>query len=609
MCGIAGVFSLSMDNSQSAKLLDDILTHQRFRGPDYTGKFEFDVYGKSLLLGHNRLSIIDLSDEANQPFFDKGRNHAIVFNGEIYNYVELRDELRKNGVVFLTNSDTEVLLEAYKFWGADCLNKFNGMFSFAILNIHDRRIFLARDRFGVKPLYYFFDGRNFAFASSCSVLAKHFKQGVNLSYLSKGISYWIYEDNSDQTQFENIKALQPGYSLEFNISLESLQITTSQFYDLKNRVRLRQDDIRNICAADAVDLMRETFKNSVSLRLRSDVKVGISLSGGVDSSTVASFASQLASGLTGINYGNLEEEKSEAPLVKKLAERLGLKVEYVWPNHNEMVTAFWDLFEAQESPIYGLSYIAEYFVYKRAKELGIKVMLGGQGGDEVFMGYRKYLFYNLRKLIHEREFVKAGSASLGIVKNLYHQPNIIKTYSQSIRRYLLPSGIKPNLFLPSVSMPMNLDTSSELWERQIIDILISSIPTQLKSEDRNSMRNSVETRLPFLDYNVVELGVAMNSELKIRNGFGKFIVRELTKDRVPDEIRKARFKRGFDVTQNLLDDRLVSEIQAILNDNFHKIDHLLSNQDSLKVYNTANLNSNSLYFQEAMTLLWLTKYN
>lgn len=609
MCGIAGVFSLSMDNSQSAKLLDDILTHQRFRGLDYTGKFEFDVYGKSLLLGHNRLSIIDLSDEANQPFFDKGRNHAIVFNGEIYNYVELRDELRKNGVVFLTNSDTEVLLEAYKFWGADCLNKFNGMFSFAILNIHDRRIFLARDRFGVKPLYYFFDGRNFAFASSCSVLAKHFKQGVNLSYLSKGISYWIYEDNSDQTQFENIKALQPGYSLEFNISLESLQITTSQFYDLKNRVRLRQDDIRNICAADAVDLMRETFKNSVSLRLRSDVKVGISLSGGVDSSTVASFASQLASGLTGINYGNLEEEKSEAPLVKKLAERLGLKVEYVWPNHNEMVTAFWDLFEAQESPIYGLSYIAEYFVYKRAKELGIKVMLGGQGGDEVFMGYRKYLFYNLRKLIHEREFVKAGSASLGIVKNLYHQPNIIKTYSQSIRRYLLPSGIKPNLFLPSVSMPMNLDTSSELWERQIIDILISSIPTQLKSEDRNSMRNSVETRLPFLDYNVVELGVAMNSELKIRNGFGKFIVRELTKDRVPDEIRKARFKRGFDVTQNLLDDRLVSEIQAILNDNFHKIDHLLSNQDSLKVYNTANLNSNSLYFQEAMTLLWLTKYN
>lgn len=605
MCGIAGVLNVH-DAVASDSLMEEILHHQRFRGPDCTARKSFHLGSGQLLLGHNRLSIIDLSDAANQPFTDETGQYSVVFNGEIYNYLELRNKLIDVGERFATESDTEVLLKALKVWGMSAMEQFNGMFAFAFLNRREQKLFLVRDRFGVKPLYYTVTPQSFLFASTCTVLGKFVGKGPDLRYIARGLSKWFFESDDDISPFVGVNALPPAHYAEVSIVNNEITSRIQKYYDLTEKVREKKEAISGKTHNQLIEQLRTIFRESIRLRLRSDVPVGVSLSGGIDSSTVAAFASAEVSGLTGINYGDPANPLTEGPLVAKLAREFNMNPEFVWSSEEELRTAFWETLDAQESPIYGLSYIAEYMIYKRAHERGIKVMLGGQGGDESFMGYRKYLFYYLQSLLKKRKFAKALQVSGWIAGNAWHQKSHLKDYSLAIKRYLRDDGIQSNLVLPETNFSLNLG-NSELWQRQITDLMITSLPTQLKSEDRNSMRNSVETRLPFLDYNVVELGMALPPELKINKGYSKWAVRAIAAPRVPKEVRLARFKRSFDIRQEVVSEKMMDEIRQRLNDNYEKIAFVMPDRKKLALYSEKTVNSNQLRFQELMVLLWLTK--
>lgn len=605
MCGIAGVLNVH-DAVESDSLMEEILHHQRFRGPDCTARKSFHLGSGQLLLGHNRLSIIDLSDAANQPFTDETGQYSVVFNGEIYNYLELRNKLIDVGERFATESDTEVLLKALKVWGMSAMEQFNGMFAFAFLNRREQKLFLVRDRFGVKPLYYTVTPQSFLFASTCTVLGKFVGKGPDLRYIARGLSKWFFESDDDISPFVGVNALPPAHYAEVSIVNNEITSRIQKYYDLTEKVREKKEAISGKTHNQLIEQLRTIFRESIRLRLRSDVPVGVSLSGGIDSSTVAAFASAEVSGLTGINYGDPANPLTEGPLVVKLAREFNMNPEFVWSSEEELRTAFWETLDAQESPIYGLSYIAEYMIYKRAHERGIKVMLGGQGGDESFMGYRKYLFYYLQSLLKKRKFAKALQVSGWIAGNAWHQKSHLKDYSLAIKRYLRDDGIQSNLVLPETNFSLNLG-NSELWQRQITDLMITSLPTQLKSEDRNSMRNSVETRLPFLDYNVVELGMALPPELKINKGYSKWAVRAIAAPRVPKEVRLARFKRSFDIRQEVVSEKMMDEIRQRLNDNYEKIAFVMPDRKKLALYSEKTVNSNQLRFQELMVLLWLTK--
>lgn len=606
MCGIAGVCTVRRDVIESEALINQILHHQRFRGPDCTATKSFHLDSAHLLLGHNRLSIIDLSEAANQPFTDETGQYSIVFNGEIYNYLELRKKLVDAGERFTTESDTEVLLKALKVWGMSAMEQFNGMFAFAFLNLREQKLFLVRDRFGVKPLYYTVTPQVFLFASTCTVLGKFVTKGPDLRYIARGLSKWFFESDDEITPFVGVNALPPAHYAEVSIVNNEITCRVQKYYDLTEKVSAKKDAIAGQTNDQLTGQLRNIFRESIRLRLRSDVPVGVSLSGGIDSSTVAAFASAEVSGLTGINYGDPANLLTEGPLVAKLARQFSMKPEFVWSSEDELRAAFWETLDAQESPIYGLSYIAEYMIYKRAHELGIKVMLGGQGGDESFMGYRKYFFYYLQSLVKKRKFAKAFQVSGWIARNAWHQKSHLKDYSLAIKRYLRDDGIQSNLVLPETNFNLNLGRS-ELWQRQITDLMITSLPTQLKSEDRNSMRNSVETRLPFLDYNVVELGMALPPEMKINNGYSKWAVRAIAEPRVPKEVRLARFKRSFDIRQEVVSEKMMNEIRQRLNDNYEKIAFVLPGRDNLHLYSAKSVNNNQLRFQELMVLLWITK--
>lgn len=605
MCGIAGVLNVH-DAVESDSLMEEILHHQRFRGPDCTARKSFHLGSGQLLLGHNRLSIIDLSEAANQPFTDETGQYSVVFNGEIYNYLELRKKLIDVGERFATESDTEVLLKALKVWGMSAMEQFNGMFAFAFLNRREQKLFLVRDRFGVKPLYYTVTPQSFLFASTCTVLGKFVGKGPDLRYIARGLSKWFFESDDDISPFVGVNALPPAHYAEVSIVNNEITSRIQKYYDLTEKVREKKEAISGKTHNQLIEQLRTIFRESIRLRLRSDVPVGVSLSGGIDSSTVAAFASAEVSGLTGINYGDPANPLTEGPLVAKLAREFNMNPIFVWSSEEELRTAFWETLDAQESPIYGLSYIAEYMIYKRAHERGIKVMLGGQGGDESFMGYRKYLFYYLQSLLKKRKFAKALQVSGWIAGNAWHQKSHLKDYSLAIKRYLRDDGIQSNLVLPETNFSLNLG-NSELWQRQITDLMITSLPTQLKSEDRNSMRNSVETRLPFLDYNVVELGMALPPELKINKGYSKWAVRAIAAPRVPKEVRLARFKRSFDIRQEVVSEKMMDEIRQRLNDNYEKIAFVMPDRKKLELYSEKTVNSNQLRFQELMVLLWLTK--
>lgn len=608
MCGISGIYAKQLSEKHK-EVVQAIMVSQINRGPDFQQMISIQGQYSQALFAHNRLSIIDLSEHANQPMWDSSGRFCITYNGEIYNYLELRNELKHLNMEFKTNSDTEVILNAFACWGIKALARFQGPFAFAIFDKKTDELWLCRDRFGVRPLFYTKINNTYYFASSTPILAKKFGLKPNFNYLARGLKYLVYEDGSEMTAYQGLLSLPASSYLQLKLDSDGeISEIISSYYNLEDAVaeKAQQLPINNI--SSLLELLTATFERAVDLRLRSDVALGISLSSGLDSSSVAAEVRKKHAATIGFSFGHPKQKKSEGPLVAACAEFLKIPIHYIWPSADEMITGLYETIEIQDSPFSSLSIVAQYLLYKKVKACGIKVLLGGQGGDESFMGYRKFLLFWFRQLLNEKRYAATAKHLLQLLPMLGSELSSLSVYWKHRHRYLGKKGLGNALHLPEVTLeqPSYLSRLG-MSGRQIQDITQTSLPTLLRYEDRNAMGNSVESRLPFLDHHLVELGISLPTAIKLRSGYGKWPLREIMDTKIPQKIRLARYKRGFDLPlASLLKAGLGQSIRNKLqNGSSIAEDFLKTSVNFSQAFSDQQFLKRQSAISEAITLLWL----
>lgn len=598
MCGIAGLVHKSGRPVARAEIerLTDLVAH---RGPD-----RGDTYlNGNVALGHRRLAIIDLSSEGDQPMHLADAGFTIVFNGEIYNYIELRSELQGAGHVFRTGTDTEVILAAYGEWGEQCVEHFNGMWGFAI---HDRRrniLFMSRDRFGVKPFHYLDTDELFAFGSeitqllSCTSNRSTDLQRVSAFLLTGGL------DLDNNTFFRAVRKLPAGSNGVLDLSSGHLRITAH--YGLRRTSRYA-----GIGVGDAVALYGETFRDAVRLRMRADVKVGTCLSGGLDSSSVATVASEFyqEAGVNGFNAITAVSEDS-ATDETFYAERVVQNSRLAWlkirPTYRDFTDTLDAIVRSQQEPFGSPSLTMQYFVMKTARENGVKVLLDGQAGDETLLGYDRYYPLYLAHLLRQYGWgaVVAGLRSMRLANAHMSYPRIARyVLGGSIIPFRMMGHRREQPSLRSEEVPSHLrrfgKAMKDPFQLQQLEIESTNLPVLLRYEDRNSMAHGIEARLPFLDYRLVELSLNLPLELKIRDGWTKWILRKAFEPYMPREITWRRNKFSFnapdDIWLRLHNEEMKSSVfQSTLIDavcdgsELRKGFDLLSNTSKWRLYSAA----------------------
>ncbi|MGJ7607614.1 asparagine synthase (glutamine-hydrolyzing) [Variovorax sp. LT1R20] len=612
MCGIFGFLNRQQSDSRTLEERISLgLNAIRLRGPDGQGVQRDSINGFDVVLAHTRLSIIDLSMHGSQPMHDEASNWSITYNGEIYNYLEIRKELQELGWKFDGQSDTEVLLKGWAEWGVDVLPRLNGMFAFAIFNKNSGDLWLARDRFGVKPLLWAnMPGEGVVFSSSIAAVAKLAETSVDISYCARGLRYKAFEVADSGAPFVGVHSIPAGGWLRIKPTAMGLDMSDGRWYDLKAAVSKLSSHIESYSDEALLDECQRLLHDSVTLRLRSDVPLAVSLSGGLDSSSISALAGRQIQDLRGFTYGSPDAPLSEGPLVADFSKKVGVVAQYVWPTHDARALdqLLQRTLEFQEAPFGGLSVLAQNEVFREVRQAGFKVLLGGQGGDEVFAGYRKFFIVATRHAWKRREFGDALRLVYSLGQMLMHEVSQAGIYWTALTRY---TNKQPGFKLMDWGAePINLwgSPGGTLAQRQIDDIQNWSIPSLLRFEDRNSMGNGLETRLPFMDYRLVELGLALPARLKISKGFGKWGLRHITAGVVPDTVRLNRKKRGFDVTQ----DWIKSGIGASLRDRVHSHlgtlrPYLKRDVDLDKSLSDATLSSDRNALDEALMLAWLAE--
>lgn len=544
MCGIAGIIG----PNASQHSLKCMLSALRHRGPDGHGT----LIENRVALGHQRLSILDLSSAANQPF--RFGDLSIVFNGEIYNYLELRATLLERGHSFLTTSDTEVLLHAYAEWGEECLNKLDGMWAFCIFNRSNNQVFLARDRFGIKPLYYVWDSRDFYFSSEIKGLLQvpTVSRRMNVKnvadYLILGLT-----DHNEQTCFMDVHQLAPGKAMRLDAGTQSIQIF--RYYDLQRRIEQ--------IPTPSTESYADALQHAIDTHLRSDVAVGTCLSGGLDSSVVAALASTLyrknsSRPFIAITARSGDPKNDETGYARKVVERRCLEWHTVSPTYDSFRSEFERCLWHQEEPVVSPSVYMQYAVMAKARAVGLKVLLDGQGGDETLAGYERYyvaFFHELARAAKFRtlcsEFFNARRHSkLGFFQLVAH----FTYFSSSTLRWQLAlrrgTGVADFVVSAARESFETLTRSpNSLRDFQLKEICEYQLPHLLRYEDRNSMAHSIEARVPFLDHHCVEVALALRPEDKIRSGFTKYPSRLVAAKVLPAEIAWRTNKVGFEAPE------------------------------------------------------------
>jgi asparagine synthase (glutamine-hydrolysing) len=546
MCGIAGIIDFDKNDIGQQELngMMDAIAH---RGPDGRGAF----FDDNLALGHLRLSIIDLSEKADQPIFSSDGNYVIIFNGEIYNYAEIKNQLLEK-YSFKTHSDTEVLLNAYIEWGEDCLHKLNGMFSFVIFNKTSRTLFGARDIFGIKPFYYSNNGSNLVFASEIKALLN---SGRVKSKMNERLLYdfvvFNRTDHSEETCFENIYNLRPGHCITVN--LNSSSVSVKRYYTLP----ALHDNEGNY--ENAKKELLHLLNRTVQLHLVSDVEVGSALSGGIDSSSIVALMRKRLPAQKNINTFSAvyhsEWDKDEKKYVEALARHISIQKNFVTPNAEWLLKDLDAIIYQQEEPFASASIFASWCVYNEVNKKRIKVLLNGQGADEVF-GYDYMAAFYFYELFVKFKYVR-------LVKEIYafatKQVFGVKFTLQLFAFLLAPKFLKPHLikasgtlanpsFMSAFSKSSSFFTiffNSKTLNENVQNHLLYKLHHLLRVEDKNSMYFSVEARVPFLEKNLVEYALNIPSAYKVHNGEVKSILRDVMRAFLPKEINERKDKIGF----------------------------------------------------------------
>ena len=554
MCGILG--SISNENLNIERCIDSLklLSH---RGPDYSS---YKIHLNShFFIGHTRLKIIDLSNDANQPFVSNCGGYEIVFNGEIFNYKEIIKN-HKNLSFCRTNSDTEVLLNLYILYGSKMLDFINGMFAFAIYDKKKGNLFLARDRFGIKPLYYIHDQNNFYFSSEIKpLILLNGKSSPN----NKMISTYLktsFCDFSKYTFFKSILQLEAGSYMDIN--LENLSIKTKNWYGVQNL--LKNNSENNV---DKISSLDSIFKKSINLHCISDVEIGLNISGGVDSSLLISYIKNTLGKFN--TFTQDFENFSEKYWVEKLINSEFINSNILNIKYTDILSNLQNTIRHQEQPFGGVAVVGYSILYELAKKLGIKVLLDGNGIDEVFLGYKKYhlqylvdqknssninglideycKFWNTDKNYLNKKLKDFNSSSAYIDGSHHSGKNCISEDLYKLNSYEIP---KINIFEDNVR-----NNAAE-------DLFFTKIPRGLRFNDRMSMMHSCELRVPFLDHKIVEYAYNLPVEDLI-NQFGtKSIVRKVLSKYVKKEIAYAP-KRSIQTPQN---DWLSKELKPLVLD-------------------------------------------
>lgn len=544
MCGIAGFIDSRLSAGDRDPLLERMLAAIAHRGPDARGKW---IDG-AVALGHNRLAIIDLSDDGLQPM-QRG-NLQLIFNGEIYNYIEVRDELKKAGHSFHTQSDSEVILAAYQQWGADAVKRFVGMWAFAIWDAAKKELFCSRDRFGIKPFFYLLEGDRFYFGSEYKALKPSpvFRNDWNTAQMARGLQLG-WNTYADETYYAHLHAL-PAAS---NLVYREGKVSIHRYWDLETKQH-------PVHFKEAKEQFRQLFIESIRLHMRSDVEVGACLSGGIDSSSIVSAAGTLfpdSKFQTFTVYYEGKGEVDERPWVKEVLHKYPfLQPHYFTPSEEEISNSFENAIYHADVPLAGSSPVSQYFVMKLAKSKGIKVLLDGQGADETLGGYM-HGFYrligglfssgNLAAAFREmnrhadrQEYSAKKRTDLMMKSMLTGVQREDKLYNLEYRKYLpfLPVSSATVLHLPKKE-------GSQL--NQFLYHLVNTtlLPTLLQFEDRNSMAFSIESRVPFLDHRIAEFAFSLPDDCKMEAGITKRILRESMHGILPDAIAHRKDKKGF----------------------------------------------------------------
>jgi asparagine synthase (glutamine-hydrolysing) len=631
MCGIAGIINHNgWVDPRNIKTMCDIMRH---RGPDDEGFVGIDIREKRahplvgpesvvsgqridecekklpFYLGHRRLSILDVSAAGHQPMCDIDGNVWIVYNGEIYNYVELRERLAKTGHTFRTTGDTEVLLHAYLEWGMHCLDKLNGMWAFVIYDMRTNVVWGSRDRFGVKPLYLYSGNGHFAFASEIKALLRlpfvesRINEAVAFGYLAHGIC------NPEDCFFEGIDEVKPSHA--FSLDVSSGKITTWKYFDLQADAPWERFSQARM--GDITQHIRELVYNAVRMRLRSDVPVGSCLSGGMDSSSIVCIINELLKKESIQSVGDRQKVFTacypgkaidESKWAQIIVDHTATEWYRTLPDAESMFLDLDDVVYHQDIPFVSSSIYAQYRVMRLARENGVKVLLDGQGGDELFTGYPIYygnfLFDLVRHLavgLLAGEYRNRHNSSIagrflrllmtGCIKNFLNG-----LFPGLLRKYYSRQAQLPTPYLNYDFVNRNRQYTHDYSERAVMslnDMLVymitRNLPELLRYEDRNSMRFSIESRTPFADdIDLIKYTFSVPSVYKIHNGWNKYLLRQAVDGVVPDAIAARADKVGFETPEYFwlteLKDRLLPLMKS------DGIDHFLDYKKMTQDWNS-----------------------
>lgn len=549
MCGILG---FNWDDKILVKRMMGKLVH---RGPDDSGIFLDD----DVSLGHQRLSIIDLSEKGRQPMYNEDNSIHITYNGEIYNFKEIREELEKKGHEFYSNTDTEVIIHAYEEYGKDCVNLFNGMFAFGIWNSNEKKFFLARDRLGIKPLFYYFDKDKFIFASEIKAILEYpLEREIDLDALNS--FFTLKYIPGPKTIFKNIFKLQPGHLMTF----KNGNFSAKKYWDLMYKPEEKSEDYYS---KKILELMTDTVRKM----LISDVPLGVLLSGGIDSSLITGIMSEVMEDpVRTFSVGFETDENTgydELIYTRKISDLFGTEHYEKILTSEEMIKMLPKVIQQMDEPMGDLASIPTYLISRVAKE-GVKVVLSGEGGDELFGGYRYYIlskfapcYFSFPRIM--KNFINKAALQLPIstrIKQLIKTLSLSSDVKQSMEwAVVFDDDDRKNLFTDYVKDQTDLENKYVLQQYKekikkfdylnkvfYMDIKVRLPDELLVKVDRASMMASLEARVPYLDHRMVELSSKIPGSLKIKNFSTRYIQKKVAMKILSKDIIY-RKKHGFDI--------------------------------------------------------------
>lgn len=610
MCGLSGY--IAKESNEYIQVMNSVISH---RGSDASSYNEFHCKDKYIALGHNRMSIIDLSEEANQPFFSQNKNYSLVYNGELYNYLELRVELESSGFIFNTSSDTEVVLVALMHWGEKAFSRFNGMWSLAYLDLVKKTLILSRDRFGEKPLYYCIEDGDLYFSSEIkAILEVTKKRSVNKLTVNRFLLNGSL-DSSNETFFSGVDKVPASTYSIIDLAKDVTKLNFRTYWDISNI-----EEIDSISDHEAVRKFYSIFQDSVKIRLRSDVGVGVLLSGGLDSSAITYEMSRNIEKLDILSVISNDIKYSEEYFIDIMAN--WLKIEPKKINLDDDPVGIYDLMERviwfNDEPIHSFSAVAHYRLMSESYKNGIKVVLSGQGADELLGGYQKYYIYYILELFKSGRYIKSFEELFFYL----FKGGLVKQFSFKEAGRYLPTFLKKvvkktdyrsdDLKLLDAEVE-RLNVFTTVKHRQIMDLMKYSVPMLTHYEDRMSMAHTREIRLPFLDYRLVEYALSLPLKYKMREGWTKWILRKSFEDKMPSQICWRKDKKGFTIPQEgWLKKELKNNIQVLFDGDLLVEEFGLMKKNEVNKFYEEFLENNNIWYKEVFNIIsieiWLRVY-